>query len=34
MLETVPKATHDLNKQALALGRKLGKEAMHGKDKD
>jgi 2-oxoglutarate ferredoxin oxidoreductase subunit gamma len=34
MLEIVPKATHDLNKQALALGRKLGKETMHGKDKD
>ncbi len=34
MLEIVPKATHDLNKKALDLGRKLGKEAMHGRDDD
>jgi 2-oxoglutarate ferredoxin oxidoreductase subunit gamma len=35
MLEIVPKPTYDLNKSALSLGRKLGKEAMHGaEDKD
>ena len=34
MLESVPKATHDLNKAALALGRRLGQAAIqsHGKD--
>lgn len=34
MLEIVPKQTHDLNKSALSIGRKLGEEAIHGKDKD
>ncbi|HIH00555.1 TPA: 2-oxoacid:ferredoxin oxidoreductase subunit gamma [Thermoplasmata archaeon] len=35
MLEIVPKPTYDLNKSALNLGRKLGKEAIHGsEDKD
>lgn len=34
MLEIVPKATYDLNKSALVLGKKLGAEAMQGKDKD
>ncbi|UCE91802.1 MAG: 2-oxoacid:acceptor oxidoreductase family protein [Methanobacteriota archaeon] len=34
MLEIVPKATYDLNKNALAAGRDLGAEAMQGKDKD
>lgn len=34
MLESVPKATHDLNKSALALGKKLGLEAIQGKGKD
>ncbi len=35
MLEIVPKPTYDLNKTALSLGRKLGKEAIHGaEDKD
>ena len=34
MLEVVPPATFDLNKRALALGSKLGKEAIHGKGKD
>ena len=35
MLEIVPKQTYDLNKNALSLGRKLGKEAIHGsEDKD
>ena len=34
MLEIVPPATFDLNKKALALGSKLGKEAIHGKGKD
>lgn len=32
MLEIVPKQTHDLNKDALKLGRKLGLEAVQGKD--
>lgn len=34
MLESVPKATHDLNKAALALGKRLGQAAIqsHGKD--
>lgn len=34
MLESVPKATHDLNKNALTLGRRLGQAAIqsHGKD--
>lgn len=34
MLESVPKATHDLNKSALALGKRLGQAAIqsHGKD--
>ncbi len=34
MLESVPKATHDLNKAALSLGRRLGQAAIqsHGKD--
>jgi 2-oxoglutarate ferredoxin oxidoreductase subunit gamma len=30
MLEIVPKPTYDLNKNALGLGRKLAKEAVHG----
>ncbi len=34
MLEIVPKQTYDLNKSALSMGRKLGEEAIHGKDKD
>jgi 2-oxoglutarate ferredoxin oxidoreductase subunit gamma len=34
MLESVPKATHDLNKAALALGRRLGQAAIQGYDKD
>ena len=35
MLESVPKATHDLNKAALALGRRLGQEIVQGaKGKD
>jgi 2-oxoglutarate ferredoxin oxidoreductase subunit gamma len=34
MLESVPKATHDLNKSALALGKRLGLEAIQGKGKD
>lgn len=34
MLEIVPKATFDLNKRALSVGSKLGKEAIHGKGKD
>jgi 2-oxoglutarate ferredoxin oxidoreductase subunit gamma len=35
MLEIVPKQTYDLNKSAMSLGRKLGKEAIHGaEDKD
>ena len=34
MLEIVPKPTYDLNKNALKMGRKLGEEAIHGKDKD
>ncbi len=33
MLEAVPKATHDLNRAALAQGRKLGREAMAAKGK-
>jgi len=33
MLEAVPKATHDLNKAALALGSKLGREAIASKGK-
>ena len=32
MLEIVPKQTHELNKDALKLGRKLGLEAVQGKD--
>lgn len=34
MLESVPKATHDLNKSAMALGKRLGAAALqsHGKD--
>jgi 2-oxoglutarate ferredoxin oxidoreductase subunit gamma len=35
MLEIVPKPTYDLNRNALNIGRKLGREAMHGvEDKD
>jgi len=34
MLESVPKATHDLNRSALKMGKKLGLEAIQGKDKD
>ncbi|UCE80974.1 MAG: 2-oxoacid:acceptor oxidoreductase family protein [Methanobacteriota archaeon] len=34
MLDIVPKATFDLNKRALSIGSKLGKEAIHGKEKD
>jgi 2-oxoglutarate ferredoxin oxidoreductase subunit gamma len=35
MLEIVPNQTYDLNKSAMSLGRKLGKEAIHGaEDKD
>ncbi|UCE44815.1 MAG: 2-oxoacid:acceptor oxidoreductase family protein [Methanobacteriota archaeon] len=34
MLEIVPDATFDLNKKALNIGSKLGKEAIHGKGKD
>jgi 2-oxoglutarate ferredoxin oxidoreductase subunit gamma len=35
MLEIVPKPTYDLNRSALNIGRKLGREAMHGvEDKD
>lgn len=35
MLEIVPRATHDLNKSALSLGRRLAREAVHGaEDKD
>jgi 2-oxoglutarate ferredoxin oxidoreductase subunit gamma len=34
MLESVPKATHDLNKKALALGKRLGLESIQGKGKD
>lgn len=34
MLESVPKATHDLNKAALALGRRLGQAAIQGRGKD
>lgn len=30
MLESVPKATHDLNKSAMALGRKLGRATIQG----
>jgi 2-oxoglutarate ferredoxin oxidoreductase subunit gamma len=33
LLETVPKPTHDLNKSALALGAKLGAEAMDMRSK-
>jgi 2-oxoglutarate ferredoxin oxidoreductase subunit gamma len=33
LLETVPKPTHDLNKIALALGAKLGAEAMDMRSK-
>jgi 2-oxoglutarate ferredoxin oxidoreductase subunit gamma len=33
MLEAVPKATHDLNRAALDLGRKLGREALASKGK-
>ena len=33
MLEAVPKATHDLNRAALALGRKLGQDALASKGK-
>jgi len=34
MLESVPKATHDLNKAALALGKRLGQAAIQGRGKD
>lgn len=34
LLESVPKATHDLNKSALALGAKLGREALDKRGKD
>lgn len=33
LLETVPKPTHDLNRKALALGAKLGEEAMEERSK-
>jgi len=34
MLEAVPKATHDLNRSALEMGRKLGQEALAARGKD
>jgi 2-oxoglutarate ferredoxin oxidoreductase subunit gamma len=34
LLDAVPKATHDLNKSALALGAKLGIEALDKRGKD
>lgn len=33
-LDAVPPQTHDLNKSALKIGRKLGLDAMEAKDKD
>lgn len=33
LFETVPKPTHDLNRNALALGAKLGTEAMNNRSK-
>jgi 2-oxoglutarate ferredoxin oxidoreductase subunit gamma len=33
LLETVPKATHDLNRAALDLGARLGREAIESKSK-
>ena len=34
LLDAVPKATHDLNKSALGLGVKLGREALDKRGKD
>jgi 2-oxoglutarate ferredoxin oxidoreductase subunit gamma len=34
MLESVPKATHDLNKAALSLGKRLGQAAIQSHAKD
>lgn len=34
LLDSVPKATHDLNKSALTLGTKLGREALDKRGKD
>ncbi len=34
LFDTVPKATHDLNRTALTLGSKLGREALEGRGKD
>jgi 2-oxoglutarate ferredoxin oxidoreductase subunit gamma len=34
MLDSLPKPTHDLNKSALSVGRRLGQEALAAKDKD
>jgi 2-oxoglutarate ferredoxin oxidoreductase subunit gamma len=33
MLEALPKPTHDLNRSAMALGRKLGQEALQNRVK-
>ena len=33
MLESLPKPTHDLNRSAMALGRKLGQEALQNRVK-
>src|SRR4030042_5340842 len=34
LLDSLPKATHDLNKSALSLGTKLGREAFDGRGKN
>jgi 2-oxoglutarate ferredoxin oxidoreductase subunit gamma len=34
LLDTLPKATHDLNKSALSMGKKLGREAFDSRGKN